>query len=168
MREFVIGIDPGLHGGWAVLEGTGGLVACGPTPIKIAGKKTIVDGPVYAARLRPFIIPPGNRVTAYIEQVSSRPGQAKQFQFGMNCGIAHGIMHALGTPITLVTPQAWKSTYNIKRTEDGSRKETKNEARAVAAKLYSAHAFRFARVKDDGVAEAVLIALHGIYSKAKE
>ena len=62
-----------------------------------------------------------------------------------------------------MAPASWKAVYGIKRGEDETKRDKKNEARAIAANLYPAHADKFARVKDDGVAEATLIALYGLY-----
>ena len=154
----ILGIDPGLSGGYALLDETGKLIACGNFPTITEKGKTKLDGGVLAV-----MFDFNDHVKAYVESVSSRPRQQGQFQFGVNTGIVHGILYAQCIPFQLVSPASWKAQFGIKRQDDETKRDKKNEARAIASKLYPAHAQRFARVKDDGVAEAVLIALYGLY-----
>lgn len=162
MTARILGIDPGLSGGWAVIDDTAKLIQCGSFPthtVKKSGKaSTQLDGAALATALRST-----NAHHAFVEVVSSRPRQAGQFQFGINCGLVHGILHAHGIPFELVAPASWKSVYGIKRAEDETKRDKKNEARQMATNLYPDHADKFSRVKDDGVAEATLIALYGLY-----
>lgn len=161
----ILGVDPGVSGGWALLTSDARLVRCGVFPTSAIRKSrktsTQLDGPTLAALFASL-----NADHAFVEAVSSRPRQAGQFQFGVNTGTVHGILHALRVPFTLVAPASWKATVGIKRGEDEAKAETKTRARLMAASLYPDHADKFSRVKDDGVAEATLIALHGIYHLA--
>lgn len=158
----ILGIDPGLSGGWALVDECGQLLRCGSFPthqVKKSGKiSTQLDGRELA-----MLLGSTNATYAFVEAVSSRPRQAGQFQFGINCGMVHGILHAHGYTFDLVSPASWKSVYGIKRMEDETKRDKKTEAREMAATLYPAHKDKFARVKDDGVAEATLIALYGLY-----
>lgn len=172
----ILGIDPGLSGGWAVLDGKGRLINCGHFPthtVKKNGKNsTQLDGAGVAdvLEINGYDIPTisgdlrqssRHFVQAFVEAVSSRPRQAGQFQFGINTGLIHGVLHALNIPFDLVSPVLWKSAYGLKRAEDQTKGDMKSLARDVAAQLFPKHAEKFARVKDDGVAEAVLIARYG-------
>lgn len=158
MTQRILGIDPGLSGGWAIVNGSGKLESCGTFPTHTVNKKERLQGYQLAEQFM------GKSIDhAYVEAVSSRPRQAGQFQFGVNTGIVHGVLYAHGIPFTLVAPAAWKGSYGIKRAEDETKRDKKNEARELAAKLYPDHAHKFSRVKDDGVAEAALIALYGLY-----
>jgi crossover junction endodeoxyribonuclease RuvC len=56
-------------------------------------------------------------------------------------------------PTSLVTPQEWKRYFRLG--------PDKAEARLIAARLIPASAGSFARVRDDGRAEAALLALFG-------
>jgi crossover junction endodeoxyribonuclease RuvC len=51
----------------------------------------------------------------------------------------------------------WKKALKIK----GTGAEGKNASRVAASQLFPEHAELFSRVKDDGVAEAALIAWYG-------
>jgi crossover junction endodeoxyribonuclease RuvC len=158
----VLGIDPGMSGGWALVDASGNLLDAGPFPIHTVKKssKTVkqLDGRALAQ-----VLAQTNATQAYVEQVSSRPRQAGQFQFGINTGMIHGILHALQMPFDLVSPLLWKPAYGIKRDHDETKASTKTRAREIAAKVFPAHSGLFARVKDDGVAEAALIALYGVH-----
>lgn len=158
----ILGIDPGLSGGWSLIDDTGRLLRAGVFPVhtvKKSGKaSTQLDGRTLAD-----LIGSTQATHAFVEVVSSRPRQAGQFQFGINCGLVHGILHAHRIPFELVAPASWKACYGIKRGEDETKRDKKNEARQMATNLYPAHADKFSRVKDDGVAEATLIALYGLY-----
>jgi len=160
----VLGVDPGLSGGWALVDAKGALVDAQPMPIVTIKRRskasTQIDGPTLADQLKRA----GFGATGFVEAVSSRPRQAGQFQFGINCGLVHGILHAHRVPFQLVAPATWKSVHGIKRAEDETKADTKTEARRIAASIYPKHAQRFSRVKDDGVAEAVLIALYGLFA----
>lgn len=157
----ILGIDPGLSGGWALIDHAGRFLDAQHFPtrrIKKNGKaSTQLDGAALAETLRKL-----NASHAFVEVVSSRPRQAGQFQFGVNCGLVHGILHAHQIPFELVAPASWKALFGIKRLEDQTKADTKSEARSIAAKLYPDHAAKFSRVKDDGPAEATLIAVYGL------
>jgi crossover junction endodeoxyribonuclease RuvC len=153
--QTICGVDPGATGGIAFVDAlTGALVAAYPMPMT-------KDGKVEATLLTAYLN--GHRpVRAYVENVSSRPRQAGQFSFGVSTGIVHGVLGARGVPFALVAPQSWKGAYGIKRAEGQTKRDTKSEARFLAAKLFPDHASKFSKVKDDGVAEAALIALYGL------
>ena len=92
-----------------------------------------------------------------IEQVGPRPmeGVKSVFRFGYGVGIWHGLIVArLGRLPATVLPQDWKKALGL--TAD------KEEARALAAKLYPDLADKFKRVKDHGRAEALLMAHYGL------
>jgi crossover junction endodeoxyribonuclease RuvC len=166
MTTRILGIDPGLSGGWAVIDNTAVLLRCGVFPTHQTRKNgkasTQLDGRTLAD-----LIGSTQATQAFVEVVSSRPRQAGQFQFGVNCGLVHGILHAHRIPFELVAPASWKAAFGIKRDEDETKRDKKNAARQMATNLYPAQADKFARVKDDGVAEATLIALYGLYHNSQ-
>lgn len=158
-----IGIDPGLSGAIAVLNDDLSLAAVYDMPVMALrpGKnqvnaaelaKLIMDSAVdYSRRLKPV---------AYLEQVSAMPGQgvSGMFSFGTSYGIVQGVLAALGVPVVLVRPQAWKSRAGLKGTE-------KDMARTVAQRLYPAA--DLSRKKDIGRADSILIARFGPTQEAK-
>ena len=126
-------------------------------PVTVIKKQNHLNG----ADLEQWFCDRADFLFAYVEAVHSRPRQAGQFNFGLNTGIVHGMLYANFIPFTLVQPQAWKAAYGIKRVGDEVKAAKKTEAREIAARLFPEMAHEFKRVKDDGVAEAALIALYG-------
>ena len=92
---------------------------------------------------------------AVVEDVHSMPGQgvASMFAFGQALGQLEGLIAAYFIPIHKVSPATWKSVLHLSK--------DKKESRTMAAALFPEHAAAFSRAKDDGVAEATLLAVYG-------
>jgi crossover junction endodeoxyribonuclease RuvC len=86
-----------------------------------------------------------------VEKVTAMPGNGatSMFSFGRSFGLIEGIVGAYEIPATYVMPSVW--------TKGIGRGLGKDASRARACELYPAHQQKFARVKDDGRADAVLI-----------
>lgn len=157
----VLGFDPGISGGWALVGGKGQLLVAGVYPtrlIKRSGKTVkAIDGLALAS-----LIENAEATHAFVENVHSRPRQQGQFTFGLNAGIIHGMVYANGLDVNLVAPTTWKSVFGIKREENETKAQKKTEARKIVQEIYPDHSDLFKRVMDDGAAEATLIALYGL------
>ena len=146
------GIDPGVHGAIAVVNDQGGLVMVYDMPIiqLVVGKSTKarISPELLAALLRDHL-----GATAVVEQVSAMPGQgvSSMFSFGESFGVIKGCMAGVGIQYQTITPAKWKKDMGINASKDG--------ARAMAIQTWPSWAETFARVKDDGRAEAALLAL---------
>lgn len=155
--SFIIGIDPGAAGAVAILEDDGNLVHVFDMPsveVVSGGKaKRRVSPEMLAAELRLYA---DQGAVAVVEQVGAMPGQgvSSMFAFGQAFGIVLGVLAGLAIPTSTVTPARWKKTLQLNAGKDASR--------AKAAQLWPAHAKEFSRVKDDGKAEAALIAKWGV------
>jgi crossover junction endodeoxyribonuclease RuvC len=151
INETILGIDPGLSGALAFLRSDGLVIHDMPT--LTAGKKREIDE-IELARL---IDAAGPIDHAFLEQVGTRPGEGAvgAFAFGRGYGLIRGILRAHFVPIINVTPAKWQRDLGIK-TGAG-----KDAARAMAKERFQHQAGLFARVKDDGRADAALIALWG-------
>ena len=139
----VLGIDPGLSGAIAFyFPDAPNLIAAEDMPVA-AGE---VDAATLARRIRAF-----NPTTAIIEQVGAMPkqGVASTFKFGQSYGTARGVVLALGIPLHQATPGRWKKHYRLD--------SDKEKSRALALRYWPASA-HFSRKKDDGRAEAALLA----------
>ncbi len=92
----------------------------------------------------------------FIEKVSAQPGNgaSSAFSFGWNCCLIETTMCALKIPFTYVTPQAWKKAMDCPADKDGARQR--------ATQLLPALAHNWSLKRQDGVAEAALIALYGM------
>jgi crossover junction endodeoxyribonuclease RuvC len=91
-----------------------------------------------------------------IEQVGARPGQGSvsMFNFGRSLGFVHALASSVGVPVHWVTSPVWKGKMGLLKADKNASRE---EARRLLPKLSA----ELTRVKDDGVAEAALLALYG-------
>ena len=124
----------------------------------------IVDGKVYPEGVA-LIVDVAKSITtgpivAAVENTSSMPRQMGSFNFGRSTGVIHGVLGALSVPFTLVQPAQWKSSVDLRRGVNETQSQVKTRARELASKLWPSEADLFKRVKDDGRAEACLIARH--------
>ena len=152
-----IGIDPGFTGAVAAISEDGRIVVFDAPTVKVrSGRKTHteMDPAGMVNTLKPFVF---RECHVWIERVHTMPGQgiASSGRFMYGAGMWEMCVCALGIPYTFVQPERWKRAML-----DGMGKE-KDAARLRASQLFPSMAHAFARVKDDGRAEAVLIAEYG-------
>lgn len=150
----IIGIDPGLSGGLAVVDGAL-LLAVSPMPTKpmpTNNKKQMVDPDGIARVLKDWFIL-FNAQQGCIEQVSARPNQGvtSMFNFGMSYGIILGAFASADMNLSSVTSHRWKKDLGLTSNKDQSRE--------MALQLWPDFDDSFKRKKDDGIAEAALIGL---------
>jgi crossover junction endodeoxyribonuclease RuvC len=157
----ILGVDIGSAGALALITEAGELVDIADMPILRDGpsNRPAVNSPLLAELVgcwRPH--------RGFIEYVGARPGEGAvgAFAFGRSRGICEGVLAALGVPATHIAPAAWKRTIGIAAGKDGA----KDAARSEAIRRWPAKAALFARVKDDGRAEAALIAIAGLRREA--
>lgn len=149
----VAGIDPGLAGAIAVVDDAGEVVVFDmPTLTLIRGGRTKREiDPHALTRIL------SQRIDhAIVEQVGAMPkqGVSSVFAFGKCYGIVLGVLAALSVPMTLVVPRVWKNATRTPSPKDG--------ARARASQLLPGSAHLWSRKRDDGRAEATLLALYGL------
>lgn len=153
--SFIIGVDPGASGAVAILDKLGKLVQVFDMPsveVVSGGKvKRRVSPEMLASELRLYNV---HDTVAVVEQVNAMPGQGvtSMFAFGQAYGLVLGVLAGLCIPTTTVTPAVWKKSLKINASKDG--------ARIMAAQMWPQQAGEFRRVKDDGRAEAALIAYY--------
>jgi crossover junction endodeoxyribonuclease RuvC len=93
---------------------------------------------------------------ALIEQQWSRPtdGGPQGFKTGLGYGQLRMLLASNFLPYRIVSPMAWRRFMGLSGDKDA--------ARALASRLAPKDADQWARKKDDGRAEAALIALYGV------
>lgn len=159
----ILGIDPGLAGALAVLTPQGHLVEVHDMPILADGAKgrNAVNAPLLAA-----IVFRSHTAAAFMELVGPRPGEGavQGFGFGRTRGVIEGVLAAAGIPVTMVAPPVWKRACNIPPSKAGA----KEAARSEAIRRWPDKAALFARVRDDGRAEAALIAVAGLMREGRD
>lgn len=159
----IVGIDSGVTGGVAFIgERTASVFDMPVRAVRVGEKlRNKLDAHALAKLLR-LHCPADESAVVYLEQLHAR---AEQGSSGKRNGMqSQGAMMELfgGICATLdilrmqvvpVYPIAWKRFYAL----DSS----KTAAREMATRLYTGLAHDFRRVKDDGRAEAMLIAHYG-------
>lgn len=150
----ILGADPGSSGALALYNPATQAIEVFDMPTKRAARgKTAKDVDGYALGI--LIDGLKHRVIkAVVEQVSSRPRQGGQFTFGISYGRLLGALEANLIPVTHVPSSKWKPAM-------GLRGEGKGTSVALAVELFPALAAQLRRAKDDGRAEAALIAYYG-------
>ena len=147
------GIDPGLSGAVGFIDGEGGFLAAHdmPTLPTTTGRRQI-DAAALADILRQH-----QPLFTLVERVGARPGEGAvgAFSFGHSFGTITAVLAALGLPYDLVQPAVWKRKAGIPAGAD------KAASVAVCKRLLPSAAAHLTRVKDDGRAESLLLALHG-------
>lgn len=160
--RLTIGIDPGVKGAVAWLA-DGVPAGYLDMPRLACGR---VDGKRLAGELRGVLQQhTGADVLVVHELVCGFRGQSAglSFDFGQADGIVRGVVAALGLRWIEVRPQAWKKHYGLlePRAKKGEPKVPgpgKDASRALVVRLFPNAALPYLRAKDDGRAEAVLLA----------
>jgi crossover junction endodeoxyribonuclease RuvC len=158
----VLGGDPGASGALAFLfidRGSGEVLGVRfedmPTfESRKAGKThTIMDEPQLAHLIRSV----GRIDAAFVEQVGAMPGQGvvSMFKFGYAAGVLRGVLAGLAIPVQPLTPVEWKRAVRLPA---GA---TKDDSRRRAGQLFPDVSPHLTRKKDNGRAEAALIAWAG-------
>lgn len=153
----IIGIDPGLGGAIALSPYEDQTLVQDMPTLEVAGKR-VLDLHALAARLRQlkaYAERSSASLHAIVENVGARPGQgvSSMFKFGFVAGAIQATLATLEIPFTLVAPQTWKKHFKLGPDKD--------QARQLASRLLPLAAHQWARKKDDGRAEAALLALYG-------
>jgi hypothetical protein len=154
-----MGIDIGVAGALALLDEAGGLIEIADMPVLRDGPKNraSVNAPLLAE-----IVYRWHAGAAYIEYVGARPGEGAvgAFAFGRSRGVVEGVLGACGVPASHIAPASWKRGLGLNFAG-------KDASRSEAIRRWPNHAALFARVKDDGRAEAALIAVAGLLKKGR-
>ena len=149
----IIGIDPGLSGGIAVLENNK-VLDIFDMPVMSEGKKN--KRQLNSAQLVKLIkdnISKNEEVSVVVEQVNAMPGQGvtSMFNFGQTFGAIKGVCAALGLPIFFVRPAKWKKHFELINS-------SKDSSRTKAIEMYPSLSNDLAKKKDVNKSDAILIA----------
>lgn len=150
-----LGIDPGVSGAIARWEPeTKALIVHDMPTLKLkpGSDKRTLDA-LQLARILDELCKDGVTL-ALIEQAGPRKndGVIQAFGAGANWGTAYGALVAQYVPTERANPAHWKRTMQVTAAKDSSLARIKQ--------MLPQHAAFFARKKDEGRAEAALIALY--------
>jgi crossover junction endodeoxyribonuclease RuvC len=154
MTKRTLGIDVGLNGAIALVV-DGELVSVVDMPTVTLDRNGKAKRQVSVPELVD-IIKTFDPNEAYVEKVFAMAGQGvtSVFSFGRSLGVVEGVLTTMKIKTTLITPQTWQKRMAVTGGKDGSR--------ARAMDLFPEQAQMFKRVKDDGRADAALIAAFGV------
>lgn len=159
-----LGIDPGLSGALAFFNPMNSTlkVLDMPTRKVVRAGKTKRNINAIALGNAIDLFTAGHDVRAYVEHVGAMPGQGvtSMFTFGRGAGVIDGVLGANMIEPVYVVPRKWQAFVGLTGARD------KAAHRAKAALLFPANASEFARVKDDGRADAALIAFYASQQRA--
>lgn len=149
-----LGIDPGLSGGFAVINSRA-IVDVWASSFPLAGGE--LDVPTLAKWWR---FDRDVDTVAYIEKSSSRPGQgvSSVFTYGKLYGQLLGVLGTLGVRVELVIPQRWKKLILVGYDLSGETPAIRRKKNKAAALAWAARAYPDTPIKGDGMADALCIA----------
>jgi crossover junction endodeoxyribonuclease RuvC len=151
----ILGVDPGVRGGLAIVAiengGAPQLVDCIDIPVAGAGAKERVDPIAIHDWIQTH-----HPEHAYIERAQAMPrqGSSSGFKYGRAVGAIEAAVSLAGIPLTVVEPAVWKRSYGLR-----GRDKEQSRLRALML-LPTAHDLLYLR-KHHGRAEACLLALYG-------
>lgn len=153
-RKLILGLDPGFSGAIALLNRESKqIVEIFDMPLRLRkNEKNEIDLEQLTENIHFYR---SQILLAVVEEVGAMPkqGLSSTFRFGYGAGSCAGILAALQIKTVFVRPAIWKSLMNV--THD---KKTSLE---LARKMFPEVASHLSRQKDDGRAEAALLAYLG-------
>lgn len=158
--RLTFGIDPGLTGAIVtLLDGEAGPMIDMP----------VMDGEVDARAVAGFLrhqrdANPGVVITVALERIHARPmrndegkaieGSVARHNLAEGFGQLKAIVRLLGLHLVLVQPSVWKRQFSLSG-------KGKDAGRVLAIQRFPSAAAELKRKKDNGRADALLIALYG-------
>ena len=159
----IIGIDPGLSGGIAVLDNYK-VLDLFDMPVMADGKKNKKQlNSALLAKLIKESISNNSESAVIVEQVNAMPGQGvtSMFNFGQTFGAIKGICATLELPIFFVRPSKWKKHFELINS-------SKDASRTKAIEMYPHLAEKLSKKKDVNKSDAILIARFYCETRLKE
>lgn len=152
----VAGIDPGKTGALAILYGDNTVEFFDVPRVMLRGKDVCAFAEWQTNWHMALTLAGVDK--AVIEDVAARPSQgvSSMFKFGRTLGFAHAIVLGIRPrpAVQFTTPAQWKGKLGLLNSSKGASREK-------AVSLFPSVESRLTRVKDDGRAEALLIAHYG-------
>jgi crossover junction endodeoxyribonuclease RuvC len=156
MTVVVLGVDPGIRGGLAIvrlLESGPHLVDAIDIPVIGSGAKERVD----AIALQQWLLNHGP-YRAFVERAQAMPkqGASSGFKYGRAVGSLEAIITVCNIPLEFVEPSLWKRALRL-------RGKDKEGARQLALQQFPHAHHLLKRKADHQRAEAALIGYFGLY-----
>lgn len=149
-----IGVDPGNSGAIAFYRPKTEDLRVWDMPLRVKGQSKYEIDVDELCRLIDAFVP--TTVAACVERVAAlninnrRQGGSSMFTFGASYGSVLGVLAGVRIQTHTVVPAVWKGIMGLS--------QDKNLSRSMAMTKFPRFAESFARKKDDGKAEAALLA----------
>ena len=159
--NYLIGIDPGVSGAVVLASGESSKIldVWDMPVVEVRGKRHVSPSGLRGVLSAACKLPQADchydfqsySITIIVEHVQGvqQSGATSAFNFGRGFGVIEGVIAGLGLSCELVRPQVWTKALRVSR-DKGSHRE-------AAMRLWPDMADKFARVKDDGRADAALL-----------
>lgn len=157
---FILGVDPGLHGAFALYNDAGLPIHFYDMPLLSSGTLDIQGVAKLVRSIKAKMTDASIPLVAAVEQVTSRPRQNGQFSFGLYTGVLHGVLAANDIPFKLISPMMWKGAMGLRAQDGDTKREAKDRSRLKAIEAFPELASQLNLKKHDGRAEALLIAVY--------
>jgi crossover junction endodeoxyribonuclease RuvC len=164
-----LGLDPGIRGGLATVELANAATNIVMMPIGVATVVDSIEVPTIGTGAKERVnvaavhawLQEYKPNFAFIERAQAMPrqGASSGFKYGRAVGSLEATIVLCTIPLQIVEPTQWKRAFRL----PGKDREA---ARQRALELFPGAHRWFARKKDHGLAEAALIALHGLKSNS--
>ena len=159
----IIGVDPGLTGAIAILDGNK-VINLFEMPVMAEGKKN--KRQLNSAQLVSIIkenIKNKEETAVIVEQVNAMPGQGvtSMFNFGQTFGAIKGVCAALELPIFFVRPSKWKKHFELINS-------AKDASRTKVIEMYPSLSNQLTRKKDVNKTDAILIARYYVETRLRD
>lgn len=154
MKKLIIGVDPGLSGGIAVLDENGKVVEVRKMPETMADIYNFLTN--YSNL--PSCCDKIYESVCYMENVGhGMPGQSSKSTavFSRHNGHLEMALLALRIPTNMITPQKWEKFYQLGKSSGCEKREWKNKLKAKCQQLFPNENITLA------VCDALLIAEYG-------
>ena len=164
IETVILGIDPGLNGGLAIINNKKKLVATISMPLNTEKHLDVKSVMKFLA---------GHNIeNAFIESNSAFPGQGVvgMFNFGRITGQIEGVIETLAINLNSIRPKKWQE---ISHFAISNRLPPKERSLFAAKKLFPGYDFGDKSAKPnlvahtrphDGIIDAALIAYYGLYA----
>jgi crossover junction endodeoxyribonuclease RuvC len=152
----VVGIDPGLTGGVAIVDEQGVVSLVDDLPIHRLARGKKIKSELDLASLRQIFV--SNPIDHCVFEKGCLPAGTGVFQtcskFGHCAGSIYGLIVGLQLPVSYLLPIQWRRAVGVGPSPDAARQR--------AAQLYPLAAPQLTRKRDAGRADAILTAHAGM------
>src|SRR4029077_19204558 len=154
MMRIVVGIDPGVEGGVAVLNELDTLETA-TIPTMGEGKHRVIDCGQLARWIHER-----DATEAIVELAGAHAdqGRASIFRFGSAYGQLLGMLQTMTLPYRIVSPLRWKRHYDLLNNRKRGRIVGKDDSRRKAIEIFPQHSDQFRLKNSIHCAEAALLA----------